>query len=165
MKNEENKELPYKFEVGASEYVGALPIRQDITVLPADDPKKMLLDWVCLEGDVVLKDGESFSEEDDFEDIKFGDDKKVRVSKSRLKNFDDLKDGDVVYSTWYDGKVVAMKVEGLNTDRQNALGRLNDYCWGHLHFNDDIRECWRCGGYTYINKYAIAKVEMEKDNA
>lgn len=32
-----------------AEYVGAFPIRQDITVLPADDPKKLRLGWVIYE--------------------------------------------------------------------------------------------------------------------
>lgn len=38
--------------------VGAFPIRQDITVLPADDPKKLRLGWVIYEevGIVVMND-------------------------------------------------------------------------------------------------------------
>ena len=38
--------------------VGAFPIRQDITVLPADDPKKLRLGWVVYEeiGIVVIND-------------------------------------------------------------------------------------------------------------
>ena len=38
--------------------VGAFPIRQDITVLPADDPKKLRLGWVIYEeiGIVILND-------------------------------------------------------------------------------------------------------------
>jgi len=38
--------------------VGAFPIRQDITVLPADDPKKLRLGWVIYEevGVVVIND-------------------------------------------------------------------------------------------------------------
>jgi hypothetical protein len=32
-----------------ADYVGAFPIRQDITVLPADDPKKLRLGWVVYE--------------------------------------------------------------------------------------------------------------------
>ena len=41
-----------------SDYVGAFPIRQDITVLPADDPKKLRLGWVIYEevGIVVIND-------------------------------------------------------------------------------------------------------------
>jgi hypothetical protein len=41
-----------------AEYVGAFPIRQDITVLPADDPKKLRLGWVIYEevGIVVIND-------------------------------------------------------------------------------------------------------------
>ena len=41
-----------------ADYVGAFPIRQDITVLPADDPKKLRLGWVIYEeiGIVVIND-------------------------------------------------------------------------------------------------------------
>lgn len=44
--------------VASPETVGAFPIRQDITVLPADDPKKLRLGWVIYEevGIVVMND-------------------------------------------------------------------------------------------------------------
>jgi len=44
--------------IAPAEYVGAFPIRQDITVLPADDPKKLRLGWVIYEeiGIVVIND-------------------------------------------------------------------------------------------------------------
>ena len=35
--------------IGPIEYVGAFPIRQDIEVLPADEPKKLKLGWVVNE--------------------------------------------------------------------------------------------------------------------
>ena len=48
----------YVFVLAPAEYVGAFPIRQDITVLPADDPKKLRLGWVIYEeiGIVVIND-------------------------------------------------------------------------------------------------------------
>jgi len=44
--------------VASPDTVGAMPIRQDITVLPADDPKKLRLGWVIYEeiGIVVVND-------------------------------------------------------------------------------------------------------------
>jgi len=44
--------------VASPDTVGAFPIRQDITVLPADEPKKLRLGWVIYEevGIVVLND-------------------------------------------------------------------------------------------------------------
>jgi len=41
-----------------AEYVGAFPVRQDITVLPADDPKHIRLGWVIYEeiGIIVVND-------------------------------------------------------------------------------------------------------------
>lgn len=41
-----------------AEYVGAIPVRQDITVLPADSPKELRLGWVIYEelGIIVVND-------------------------------------------------------------------------------------------------------------
>jgi hypothetical protein len=46
------------FVLAPAEYVGAFPVRQDITVLPADDPKKLRLGWVIYEeiGIVIIND-------------------------------------------------------------------------------------------------------------
>lgn len=46
------------FVLAPAEYVGAFPIRQDITVLPADDPKHIRLGWVIYEeiGIIVVND-------------------------------------------------------------------------------------------------------------
>lgn len=48
----------YVYVLSLAEYVGALPIRQDITVLPADDPKKLRLGWIIYEeiGITVIND-------------------------------------------------------------------------------------------------------------
>jgi hypothetical protein len=48
----------YVFVLAPAEYVGAFPVRQDITVLPADDPKKLRLGWVIYEeiGIVIVND-------------------------------------------------------------------------------------------------------------
>jgi hypothetical protein len=37
------------YVLAPAEYLGAFPIRQDITVLPADEPKKLRLGWVIYE--------------------------------------------------------------------------------------------------------------------
>ena len=44
--------------VASPDTVGAFPVRQDITVLPCDDPKKLRLGWVIYEevGIVVVND-------------------------------------------------------------------------------------------------------------
>lgn len=46
------------FVLAPAEYIGAMPIRQDITVLPADDPKKLRLGWIIYEeiGIVIIND-------------------------------------------------------------------------------------------------------------
>lgn len=46
------------YVLAPAQYVGAMPVRQDITVLPADDPKKLRLGWVIFEelGFAVIND-------------------------------------------------------------------------------------------------------------
>ena len=47
-----------KFKISEPEPIGKFPIRQDITVLPADDPKKLRLGWMIYEdvGMVIVND-------------------------------------------------------------------------------------------------------------
>lgn len=46
------------YVLAPGEFVGAMPVRQDITVLPADDPKNLRLGWVVYEelGIAVIND-------------------------------------------------------------------------------------------------------------
>ena len=46
------------FVLAPPQFVGAIPVRQDITVLPADDPRKLRLGWVVFEelGFAVIND-------------------------------------------------------------------------------------------------------------
>lgn len=37
------------YVLAPAQFVGAMPVRQDVTVLPADDPKKLRLGWVVFE--------------------------------------------------------------------------------------------------------------------
>jgi hypothetical protein len=37
------------YVLAPAQYVGAMPVRQDITVVPADDPRKLRLGWVVFE--------------------------------------------------------------------------------------------------------------------
>ena len=46
------------YVLAPAQFVGAMPVRQDITVLPADDPKRLRLGWVIFEelGFAVIND-------------------------------------------------------------------------------------------------------------
>ena len=46
------------FLMAPAQYVGAIPIRQDITVIPADDPRRLRLGWVVYEelGFAIIND-------------------------------------------------------------------------------------------------------------
>jgi len=46
------------YVLAPAEYIGAIPVRQDITVLPADNPKELRLGWVIYEelGVVIIND-------------------------------------------------------------------------------------------------------------
>lgn len=135
------------------------PIRQDITVLPADAPKKIKLGFVFFEGEVILKSKKGFYLDFIYDEIEV-DGTKVRMPRGRLESFDDIQEGDVVYSTWYDEEVVAMTVENINKEDHTALGKLDNNCYGNLSFDKDCRKCWTCNGYMMLNTEAIAKVSL-----
>ena len=54
------RDPPRRFRVGEDEadYVGAFPLRQDISVLPADDPRGLRIGWTIYEevGVVIIND-------------------------------------------------------------------------------------------------------------
>lgn len=150
-----------------NEEIPEIPIRQDITVITPDNgPRK--LPFIYAEGEVALKDKDGFvpcneKNIDHYEEIDLSDhncENKPKVLKNRLKNFEDISDGDIVYSTWYDGSIIAMKVESLDKEKHSALGKIRDSVWGNLYFNNDFRKCWVCNGYMFINKDALSKVEF-----
>ncbi len=146
-----------------------IPIRQDITVLSADDPSKtMRLSFVILEGGIIAKEESVFvpyteENENHYEEIDV-DGIKPKILKNRLRRFEDISDGDIVYSTYYGDEIVAMKVEQIDIEKRTALGKLNDNCWGNLSFDNYFRGCWTCSGYMFINDKCLAKcviVEQE----
>lgn len=49
-KEKKNKDLE-KFVLSPGDYAGEIPVRQDITVLPAEDPSKLRLGWVIFQGE------------------------------------------------------------------------------------------------------------------
>jgi hypothetical protein len=142
-----------------------IPIRQNITVLP-DDDGSLKLPFIYVEGEVVMKDKNLFVSVKDspesFEKI-IVNEIETKMNKNRLKKFDDIQDGDTVYSTWYDGQAVAMKVGNIDKDEQTALGKVSDSVWGNLYFNNDFRNCWTCGGYMFINDKALARILQAHD--
>jgi hypothetical protein len=145
-------------------YSGEFPIRQDITILPSDDPKRLKLGWIFLEGEVVLKSQKGFYLGFLFDEIDMNG-TKLKMPKGRLRNIDEIKEGDLVYSTWYDGEVVAMRVEGINLESKSALGKINDSCYGNLYFENDARKCWTCDGYMFINRDALARLNVTAGNS
>jgi hypothetical protein len=44
------------YVLAPAQFIGAIPVRQDITVLPADDPKKLRLGWVIYEENPSILD-------------------------------------------------------------------------------------------------------------
>ena len=125
------------------------------------EPRKLKKGFLVLEGDIVTKDA-SFLTEDgcDFDEL-FYEEYAHKINKNRLKNIDDIKNGDIVYSYFYGEDIVPMEIFNLNLEQKSAKGKLNEYLWADLSFNIDFRECWVCTGYILINVDAISKVELE----
>lgn len=144
-----------------SEYVPEFEVIMETTCIDPDK-RSVSLPFLYREGDVVLKDGKLFGAEDEeqFEEF-FVDGIKAKELKSRMKKIDDLKNGDIIYSTWYDGEPVAMVVESIKNDKKTALGKIDDGCYGNLYFCNDFRKCWTCSGYMFMNLDAITKMEVD----
>jgi hypothetical protein len=146
-----------------NQYEGEIPVRQNITVLPSDDPEKFRLNWYVFEGDIILRDGEGFNQKEYYEEVDIGP-RDISLHKDRLKIFEDIKVGDTVYCTWYDESPVAMEIQKVNEQDKTAWAKLSESCFATLSFNKDIRECWCCAGYCMINNEALAKVSKVEFN-
>ena len=119
-----------KFTATDKQYIGEFPIRQDIELLPADDPKDMKLGWVIEEvcGAEVYKDA---------------------AQSTLLINYGDIQVGDEVYVCFMDGayRKAVVNAAGL------AETEYNIYI---LEFDKDSRHCWSCS--SIMNKKALETV-------
>ena len=138
-------------------YVGSFPIRQDITVLPADDPKRLKLDWYVHQytGCEIYR----FPKELDLKPIEILDDRYWPRDKDgnpkyhhKITKKEDLVFGDAIlikslYDYWwnpaiYDGDGVAY------TDDNKLYGAF-------LEFGGDDRNCWCSVMHGRIGETAI----------
>ena len=141
-----------EFNIGEPEYVGNFPIRQDITVLPAGDPKKLRLGFKLYEGfeihwpaDGLLLEKE-MSDPNNLEEIE-GSERKKYIGLSHLDKegnnefaitkFSDLKVGDEIHTCQG-----LMKITDLNEAEQTGFARQSNYLGCQLEFAKDDRECW-----------------------
>lgn len=123
--------------------VGAYPIRQDITVLPADDPAKLRLGWVIHErlGIEILPFDPLVSTIEDLERLQ------------PITQEDGIKEGDQIFVHSISGWAVAT-VARTDTRPFYAETECNEYV---LEFDRDDRHCWV--STCQISK-AINKVEF-----
>lgn len=119
-----------------------LRLNLNIKKLNPTIPKKILY----IDGQEVLKDKNSFSMKNNFEEI-FFDKIKFNCFKNRLTNFKDIRNDDVVFSKWYNGDIIKMKIKDINKEKNTAIGLTDDGYFGVLYFNCDFRNCWLCRGY------------------
>ena len=100
-----------------NEDIGRFPVRQDITVIPPDSDGPMRLPWIVLEGSVIQKDKKAFIPFDKdnwgehYEEIEV-DELKPKFLKNRLKEFNDIKEGDIVFYAKQGG--FDIKIDGVS---------------------------------------------------
>lgn len=149
---------------GARDYVGAFPARQDITVLPADDPNKLRLGFVIREyiGQEIYrvkKDFSGLSGEEFYDQISL-----VPVfpdsGKPGSEYFETIKSRDgicVGYRVvahgwnWMQGVIVA---DGGDFRFESEGGMM-----GFLRFGEDDRSCWV--STCWASKAALEKMSLD----
>lgn len=111
------------YTVEGSEEFGRIPVRTELTVLPADDPAGPTLGWIIKEyngGEVFLLDAQD------------------QPIEEPLTRREDLKEGMRIYApTLVGGRIATVRLE-----------EDGDLCWesagliGDLNFSGDDRKCW-----------------------
>ncbi len=126
---------------------GAFPIRNDITVLPADDPNRPILGWVIYEymGHELTK--EAF-------DLPMGKERSraKEYEASIIRGLDDLKVGDEVFA-YCNMPITITEVNG-----DTATGEQEHLLMVLEHGKDD-RNCWVAG--CMINKLCLDRVDFK----
>ena len=155
-----------EFRLGNSEYVGKFPIRQDITVIPADNPNgKYLLDWTIKEymgPDVYCHfDGwvDAIVKADGYSGDAFGE--------YAMNSFDDMKIGDKVLVPTIVGGYVDATVTKVDEEKQKATAE-TEFNLFALEFDIDDRHTW--SSMCQINKSCFSEelincmsVQIEKE--
>lgn len=118
-----------------------MPVQDDITVLPADDPNRPRLGFIVKEymGSEVYKRRPDGSVD----------------TEITLKNLDDLKVGDELAIPWLTGGYALMEVHRGEDGKLFAQGQPHIAV---LEFDVDDRHCWTCGGI--VNTRGLEKLSI-----
>ncbi len=127
------------YTVGESEYIGAMPIRTDIEILPADDSSQKAIGWTVeiLDGSEVYLESEP-----------------LKI----LESADSIKIGDKVIVTTLFGrsKMTVISVSGNEAMAETSGGSL-----APLNFANDSRNCWT--NSHVINASLLKNRSVKKD--
>jgi hypothetical protein len=124
---------PGEIQIGEPEFVGAFPVRTELTVLPADPPGRAPLGWTvsCYQGTEVFKEG---------------------APETPLTRLEDIRPGDKLIVTTLVGRYLMT----ATLDEQHELFADSEGMVADLQFDMDDRHCWVS---TYgVNKRAFAKL-------
>ena len=155
------------FQIGETEHLSEFPVRQDIPVSPADDPKR-LKGRVSYLGNIIYrvsKKATSLTEEEIFDRNKLPKFKNgnYRYHKT-IKKEDSLKVGDKVLVYKWDYKYEFATIRNIYSDHYPfcASVRENDetHVYHTLLFGKDDRNCWIADGICIINTGAIKRLEV-----
>jgi len=141
---------------GAPEFVGKLPVRTELTVLPADDPKQKKIGFAVYEitaGADVLKVPTGMSIEEAVEALKVGGAVAFGIATTET----DLEAGDVVITQGLFGYIIGPVIrEGNSVYMESESGMI-----GMLQWNSGLEQPrWTCPGH--INSRAIKHTELER---
>ena len=109
---------PGEIVIGEPEFIGNIPVRTEITVLPADPPGRESIGWTCREyhGTEVFKEG---------------------ADEVPLTKKEDIQPGDKLIVTTLVGRYLMTAVLEDGELRADSEGLIAD-----LVFDSDDRHCW-----------------------
>lgn len=136
-------------------FIGAFLIRNEMTILPAEDPTRLKLEWTIYEqmGFEVLRfpEGHNLTPEQIYHDRYWPRDEKGEpLYHKPITVKEDLKIGDklLIKEIWdYIWMPAIYTSEGVAISGENGDGGLS----ANLKFGEDDRNCWVCSCLININ--------------
>lgn len=143
------------YETTEPELVGKLPVRQDLTVLPADEPEQRKIGWTVFEnvaGADVLKVPAGMSIEDAIEALKTGGEVAFDLVTTEMG----IDAGDVVITQGLFGYLIGPVYRGKDGLYMRSEGGMV----GMLQWNPELKQPrWTCPGH--INARGIKRTELK----
>lgn len=113
------------------------------------------------EGHFFMKGGYIFKNRDDFLDktsdkIEVNGDE-LELRSARIRGEEGIKEGDVLYTRWFDGTVVEFKMGEIKPNLE-GYGKIEDDLWVNVEY-DNLYDYWVSSGFMAVNLEALGNIK------